>query len=347
MSPRRAAFAIPGNIATPTGGYIYERKLLEGLRAKGRDVLHLKLGGSFPDPSEADMADALEQLRALEPDRAVILDGFVSATLDTEALARLHVPCVAMVHHPLALETGLDAARRDRLYRLERANLVHMAHVFVPSPSTARTLQSRYGVTPDRITVLRPGTERPARAAEPVTPPLILSVGIQHPRKGHDVLLRALARLGHLDWQAVIAGKVHDEAHAADLMRLRDDLALAERVDIAGYVAPERLAALYAQASIFALATRFEGYGLVFDEALAHGLPIVSCAAGAVPETVPDGAGRLVPPDDPVHFATALETLLRDPALRTRQAEAARQAGAALPGWSNTARRAGAVLDRL
>jgi hypothetical protein len=64
---RTAAFAIPGDIATLTGGYIYERRLLEGLRAAGRDVRHIQLAASFPDPSPADMADAVAQLAALEP----------------------------------------------------------------------------------------------------------------------------------------------------------------------------------------------------------------------------------------------------------------------------------------
>lgn len=58
----RAAFAIPGDITTLTGGYIYERRLLEGLRALGHDVLHLQLAPTFPDPSAADMADAVAQL---------------------------------------------------------------------------------------------------------------------------------------------------------------------------------------------------------------------------------------------------------------------------------------------
>jgi hypothetical protein len=79
---------------------------------QGRDVRHLQIGASFPDPTPEDMADRdRAALTALEPARAVILDGFMSATIDTDALARLHVPTVAMVHHPLALESGLEPAR--------------------------------------------------------------------------------------------------------------------------------------------------------------------------------------------------------------------------------------------
>jgi glycosyltransferase involved in cell wall biosynthesis len=344
---RRAAFAIPGDITTPTGGYIYERRLLEGLCAQGRDMRHLQLGTTFPDPSAQDMADAIAQLRSLEPDRAVILDGFISATLDTEALAALHVPSVAMVHHPLALEVGLDRARKEHLYRVERANLAHVDHVLVPSPATAAMLTGSYDVAPERITIARPGTDQPKRKRAPVKPPLILSVGIQHPRKGHDILLKALARLTDLDWTAVIAGKPYDEAHAADLAQLHDDLGLGTRVSLRGYVPDVELAELYARASIFALATRYEGYGLVFDEALAHGLPIVSSETGAVPDTVPKGTGHLVPPDDPKAFAFALAELLTDAARYATCAKAAEAAGKDLPGWADTAATAGAVLDRL
>lgn len=347
MTLRRAAFAIPGDITTPTGGYIYERRLLEELRAQGRDVRHIQLGASFPDPTPGDMADAIAQLRNLEPDRAVILDGFISATLDTRFLAQLHVPSVAMVHHPLALETGLDAARRDVLFRKERANLAHVSHVFVPSPATARILTGSYGVPAERITIARPGTRRPARRRTPCTPPLVLSVGIQHPRKGHDVLLKALARLKHLEWTAVIAGKVYDPDHAAELARLHHDLDLCTRVRLAGYVSDAELSALYTSASLFALATRFEGYGLVFDEALAHGLPIVSCRTGAVPDTVPAAAGRLVAPDDVDAFAQALADLLQDRAGYGLCADAALAAGSELPTWADTASIAGSVLDEL
>jgi glycosyltransferase involved in cell wall biosynthesis len=344
---RPAAFAIPGDIETLTGGYIYERRLLEGLRAQGRDVDHIPLGSSFPDPTPADMADAAARLRAIEADRPLILDGLVFGSIDTAILAALPMPVVAMIHHPLAHESGLDSVRRDHLYRTERDNLRHTAHVLVPSPHTRAVLVSDYGVDPSQITIARPGTDRPLGKLPKADPPLILSVGIQHPRKGHDILLRALARLMARDWQAMIVGSRYDAAHAADLDRLHSDLGLGDRVRLAGRLPGDDLGRAYAQASIFALATRYEGYGIVFDEAMAHGLPIVTCATGAVPDTVAEGAGLLVPPDDPDAFAEALDRLLSEPALRARMAATSAEAGAALPGWADTARLAGEVMDRL
>ncbi|MEM1375797.1 MAG: glycosyltransferase [Pseudomonadota bacterium] len=347
MTQRRAAFAIPGDLTTPTGGYMYERRLLEELQAQGRDTKYLKLGDTFPDASPAHMADAIAQLKALEVDRAVILDGFVSATLETDALASLQIPTIAMVHHPLAFETGLDEARREQLHALERANLRRVSHVLVPSPATKTILIDAYSVPAEKITIARPGTDRRARAGEKQSPPLILSVGIQHPRKGHDVLLEALAKIQHLDWQAVIAGKVYDEAFANTLVNLHRDLGLERRVKLAGYVGDDELTALYSSATIFALATRFEGYGLVFDEALANGLPIVSCHTGAVPDTIPKNARLLVQVDDPAALADALTQLLQNPELYRSKQTAAQNAGDKLPTWADTAKIAGSVLDDL
>ncbi|MCQ0972016.1 glycosyltransferase family 4 protein [Paracoccus sp. TK19116] len=344
---RSAAFAIPGDIETLTGGYIYERRLLMGLRDQGRNVTHLQLPASFPDPSAAEMTDAVAQLQGIDAERVLILDGLVFGAIETHGLAGVRAPIVAMIHHPLALETGLDPSTRDHLFRTERDNLRLARHVLVPSPHTRDTLVHRYDVDPARITIARPGIDRPHFTPVADKPPLILSVGILHPRKGHDILIEALSRLDDLDWRAVIVGNPWHRAHADDLARMVKQTGLGDRLRLAGRVSAEELQGLYASASIFALATRFEGYGIVFDEAISHGLPIVSTKAGAVPDTVPPGAGLLVPPDDVEAFADALRTLLSKAGDRDRMAQAASKAAQALPGWKDTAAIAGIVIDSL
>ncbi len=142
-------------------------------------------------------------------------------------------------------------------------------------------------------------------------------------------------------------GSAYDPACAEPSPRQHEALGLGDRVRLGGRVSQERRTPSTARQSIFALATRYEGYGIVFDEALVHGLPIVTCRTGAVPDTVPPETGILVPPDSPEAFAAALRGLLTDFALRQAMATAARTAGAALPGWGETARIAGTVLDAL
>jgi len=346
-SAASAMFAIPGDILTQTGGYVYDRRLLEGLRATGRQVGHIALGATFPDPTPEDTADAAEKLSLVPAHCPVIIDGLALGALDTAAVAAMSAPMVAMIHHPLAFEGGLDAGRREYLFQTERDNLRLAAHVIVPSPHTAEVLTTDYGVPENLITIAQPGTDQPVSFGQPVWPPMILSVGIQIPRKGHDVLLRALAGITDIAWQAVIAGSIRDTNYGATLECLRDDLGLADRVRLAGHVEEDELAKLYGQATVFALATRFEGYGMVFSEAMANGLPIVTCRTGAVSDTVASGAGVLVPPDDPDLFAQALRRVIQDSRHRHALADASAQAGALLDGWEQTAARVGAVLDSL
>jgi glycosyltransferase involved in cell wall biosynthesis len=334
----RAAFAIPGDLATCTGGYIYERRLLESLNGIGLPTGHVALMTSWPHPTPEAEAELAQALAALPEGLPLILDGLVFGSMDTDLLARQARPVIAMLHHPLGLEAGLPPARAEALIARETANLRHAAHVVVPSLHTRDILVTAFDVPPARISIALPGFDRPTSAAGPkADPPLILSVGILCARKGHDVLLEALARVADLDWQAAIVGLTHDEAVRDALLAQRDRLALAERVAFTGVIPAAALDRLYRAATLFALATRYEGYGLVLSEAQLYDLPVLSCAVGAVPRTLPQGA-ILAPPDDPAAFADGLRRLLTDMDLRARLARESTAQAATLPHWQDTAR---------
>lgn len=343
--PRSAAFAIPGDIDQKTGGYIYEKSLLLALRAAGRRVDHIELPAGFPLATPGDAAATRRQLAAVPPDVPLILDGLVYGGIETAALAQVRAPLVAMIHHPVGLETGLDPNVARMLVAREAANLALAAHVVVPSPHTARILTSDFGVEPARISIAPPGFAPPDPVRDPVDPPLILAVGLIAERKGHDVLLSALEKVTDLRWQGQIVGGTHDAALLDRLVAQRAALGLSARVAFRGRLEEQELANLYRQATVFALATRYEGYGMVFGEAMLHGLPIVTCDGGAVPETVPPGAGLIVPVGDAAGFAEALRAVLSDRRLRARVAAAAAAAGNRLPAWSATAAVMGKVLD--
>ena len=116
-------------------------------------------------------------------------------------------------------------------------------------------------------------------------------------------------------------------------------LGLSARVRLAGPQVGPDLDAHYAASDIFVLASRYEGYGMVFAEAMAHGLPVVASGAGAVRDTVPDAAGIVVPVDDRRALAAALRRMIADPEFRRARAEGAWEAGQALPRWPDTAAR--------
>ncbi|MEM9126196.1 MAG: glycosyltransferase family 4 protein [Pseudomonadota bacterium] len=332
-----AVFAIPGDKDQRTGGFIYEATVLRMLNEIGCTTAHLQLPGSFPNPTADDMGRAVSALCAVPRSCPIILDGLVFGAIDPAGLARVQAPVIAMIHHPLGLETGLPPDRADFLLRNETAALRHAAHVMVPSAETARVLSTRFDVRPDRITIAKPGFVRPTLQRCEISPQVILSVGLLTRRKGHDTLLHALSTIADLPWQAVIVGKEHDRYTARDLYRQSSALNLNARVTFAGELDAESLNRWFNSATIFALATRYEGYGMVLSEAMLFGLPIVSCDAGAVRETMGQ-AGLLVPPDDPEAFGAALRLLLDDPATRKRQSQLSFAEAGSLPEWHDTAR---------
>ena len=345
---KEVVFAVPGDLATPTGGYTYDRRIIAELPALGWRAQVLDLGDGFPHPSVATKAAACAQLAALAPGRPVVIDGLAFGVLaDAAAALRSRHPLVALVHHPLALESGVSAAEAAALRQSERAALVCARHVVVTSAATARLLAADYDVPAERLSVVEPGTDRnevPPRESHGVV--ALLAVGAVVPRKGYDVLVAALARLKDLSWRLLIAGDLGRNPDAAQ--RLAADIArlgFAERVTMAGAVTPDRLVALYAAADLFVLPSRFEGYGMAYAEAIAHGVPVVGTTAGAIPETVPAGAGVLVPPDDIDALAATLRRLIERPDERQRLAAGAR--AARFPSWRDQAGLFAGILEGL
>ncbi len=345
---REVAFAVPGDLATPTGGYAYDRRIIAGLSALGWRVEVCNLGDGFPRPTAQARAVANAKLAAVPRGRAIVVDGLAFGVLPEAAVAlRASHPLVALVHHPLALESGLSKDASASLQASERAALDGARHVITTSAATARVLAADYGVAEDRLSVVEPGTDRtavqPRRRNDTMT---LLAVGAVVERKGYDVLIAALAKLKQLPWRLVIAGDCGRSPQA--FARLEGDIArfgLADRVSLLGAVGTEELATLYASADLFVLPSRFEGYGMAYAEAIAHGVPVIGTTAGAIPETVPASAGVLVPPDDVAALATALRRLIESPSDREQLAAGAR--AVRFPSWSDQAARFAQVLDRL
>ncbi|CDN56244.1 Glycosyltransferase, family 1 [Neorhizobium galegae bv. officinalis bv. officinalis str. HAMBI 1141] len=334
---RDLVLAYPGDLETRTGGYGYDRRVVAALTDLGWNVELISLGDGFPDPNAKQLDDAGRMLSGLADDSLVLVDGLAFGVMDEWAgreAKRLKI--MALVHHPLALETGLDGERRQALAAREKAALAQTRGVVVTSHATAAELAANYAIPAEKITVAIPGMDPAPLAVGGGDPPLILSVGTLTRRKGHDILISALEKLRDLPWTCRIVGsKVLDPGVAAELERQVAQSGLGDRIELAGQIDDTR--SEFAKADIFALASRYEGYGMVFAEALAQGLPIVGCATGAVPDVVPKSAGFLVPPNDPDAFAAALRRLLEEPETRISMADAAVIAGARLPSWRDTA----------
>ena len=340
---------MPGDIETRTGGYVYDRRIVAGLRARGWSVDVARFDESFPYPTAEARAEAERGFATIPDGTTVVVDGLALGALPDEiAIHRTRLRIVALVHHPLAAETGLQPAIADALRDSERLALSHARKIVVTSRRTAASLAD-YGVLRDRIAVVEPGTDPapPARGSQSALQSTLnnhhstislLCVATLTPRKGHEVLLRALASLPARNWRLTCAGSVdRDPATASRLRALIRSLDVEERVTLAGDLDARQLAAEYDRSDLFVLPTLYEGYGMAVAEALARGLPVISTATGAIPDIVCDDAGIVVPPGDWAAFGDALARCLCDEALRERLADGARRARTRLPTWDAAA----------
>ncbi len=330
---------VPGPIEQRTGGYIYDARVVSGLRELGWSVVVHSLEGVFPDPDRRARSSLVSTLAEIPTGRCVVMDGLAMGALPEPVQAEAErLRLLALVHHPLADETGLDADARNRFTGLEQAALTACVGVLVTSAFTAGRLRD-YGVKADRVRVVYPGTDRCPPAVGPGrdAPPALLCVGSVTPRKWHDLLVRALARLQDLPWSCVCAGSLTAAPrYAESVQALIREMGLDGRVQMIGECASGRLDALYHQASLFVLPSHYEGYGMALSDAMARGLAVVSTTGGAIPHTVPSDAGVLVAPGDDGALTGALSDLLAEPGGAERRGTLAAAAGRhakALPTW--------------
>jgi glycosyltransferase involved in cell wall biosynthesis len=336
---------VPGPLETCSGGYAYDRRMLAGLRHRGWSVTVRTLDASFPRPSPAALDRAARELAAIPDGSTVLIDGLALGAMPGEVEhEHTRLRLIALVHHPLAAETGIDRDAADELESSERRALAAVRLVVVTSRATRASL-AHYGVGRDRIAVVEPGTDRAAQARGSKDGLLhLLCVAALIPRKGHNTLARALATIADGRWRLTCVGSVQRDPHTVEqfVASLRAD-GLEERVLLAGEVDESTLAACYDAADVFVLPTFYEGYGMAVAEALAHGLPVISSATGAIPELLTGGAGLLVPPGDPEALAGALLQVL-DPDARAQLAEGAREARTRLSTWEDAADKMADVL---
>lgn len=341
------AFAIPGDLQSPTGGYAYDRRVLGLLASYGINATHVELPGSYPAPSAHDLDDTERLIAAAPPHAKLLIDGLAYGAMPAELIDRLGRRIIALVHHPLALEAGLSDSQKSALVDSEKAALARARHVIVTSRSTADSLTADYGVPKARITVAEPGTNPALRATGTGTPMQLLAVGAVSARKAYDVLVAALEPLADLDWRLTIAGATDRNAETVTALRERIAASpISERITLAGAVVPATLDRFYASADLFVSPSLYEGYGMVLAEAMARGLPIVCTTGGAAAETVPDAAALKAAPGNVEELTAALRQALTHRKQRRAMADAAWDAGRQLPTWEETARRiAAAILE--
>ncbi len=345
------ALMLPGNVDTVvSGGNIYDRRLREGLRQAGADVVVATVDGSWPQPdtaSEQDLAAALAEAGG-NTARAVIVDGLLAAgcpavirhAVDSGIDVRI------LVHMPLALDPGLDPETAVTLDRSERDALHASCGVIATSAWAAEELRRRHHLS--EVAVAAPGVDR-APTATGSAPPRILQVGTISPVKNQLTTVAALAQLTCFDWTARLIGPAPDAGYLQRVQEAIEEAGLQDRIELTGELTGSELERQWQAANISVLPSRTETYGMVVAESLSRAVPVVVAAGTGAEETLGlDSTGRrpgfVVDSDSPDDLAAALSTWLNGETLQGHMRVVAESRPTILTGWENTVQ---AVLETL
>ncbi len=346
---RGATLVVPGDPASRTGGYEYDRQMARALHARGWTIDVATVPDGYPIPDAIIRRRVREVLARIADGRPVLVDGLAMGVLPDEMIAEAsRLRLVALVHHPLAREAGLSGDLALALFQSERRALRAARHIVVTSPSTAEAL-AEYGVPPGAVSVVLPGT----MAAEMATgsgeaQPRLLCVGSVIPRKGHRVLVEALGRLRDVPWTLRCVGSLDRDPVTAAAVRARATaLSIGGRMQFLGELSEQALAEEYRRADLFVLPTLYEGYGMVVAEAVARGLPVVASDTGGIGQLLGRDAGIAVAVGDVDALTDALRHVLSDTSARARLAEGARRTRSHLPTWLDAADVMSDVLARV
>ena len=318
------AFALPRPDPTQGGAStLYADRMATELRRLGHNV-------SITESDDPALPDGATP----------IVDGLLLPALLPRLDELVQRDAIALVFHPTA-RAGRDPGARPAVQTAEQSMLPALRRVVATSAEVAARLGQDFGVPSGALHVVPPGLDAlPRSPGNGGSACRILSVGVLTPRKGHDILLRAAARLADLDWTLDIAGADgRDPAYAG---ALQDQIrTLGARATLHRNPAPAALDALWQAASMFALATRWEAYPTAVAEALRRGLPVLVSAGGSAAALVPADAGLACNLADEPTLSKCLRRLVFDGPMRADMAEAAWRAGQDLPGWPAQA----ALLD--
>jgi glycosyltransferase involved in cell wall biosynthesis len=326
---------VPAPFDQVSGGYTYDRRMVDGLRGGGHTVAVVELAGRFPLSDDDSRESTCASWDQLAEDTRPVIDGLALPAFSGMEDALAARGAIGLIHHPTALETGFSESERTMLRGIERRLYPRLHRVIVTSETTADRLAADFAVDRTRMAVVVPGIDDAPRSIGSGGPTCrILSVGTVVPRKGHDVLLRSLSRLPDLDWHLTIVGSLQREpAWAASLVDLAGQLGITAQVCFAGELTGTELEALWRSADLFALATWFEGYGMAVAEALRRGLPVAVTSGGAAAKLIDPEAGVVCEPGDQMQLTKALRRVIFSASLRQEMGQAAWQIGQRLPGW--------------
>jgi glycosyltransferase involved in cell wall biosynthesis len=356
----RLGLIIYGSLATLTGGYLYDRMVVEQLRLQGDEVEVISLPWrTYARHLTDNLSGALWRRLSGQRFDALLQDELNHPSLvwvNRRLRRRCHYPTVAIVHLLRCSEPR--SAWQNRFYHWVERQYLQSVDGYVYNSQTTQTVVEGVVGTGRPGVVAYPGrdhlcpritTEQIVERARRSGPLQILFVGNLSPLKGLHTLLQAVTQLAPETWHLTVIGSLTmAPAYVRSIRQQVAQAGLAGSVALLGALPHAEVATHLGRCQVLVVPSFYEAFGIVYLEAMSFGLPVIASTAGAAHELItPDQTGFFIAPGDAEALAGHLRMWQRDRALLLQMGLAARQRAMAHPTWAESVGRIRGLVQTL
>jgi glycosyltransferase involved in cell wall biosynthesis len=304
----------PGKIDSVSGGYIYNKNIIEGVRAHSVDVELLIPGTDFPFPSEKSIEMCREFFRKIERSSIVVVDSLILGTIPKlieEFAEKLII--AGMIHLPLSLGPDFTEDEKEDFRERELTSFNYSKLLIVTSEFLKSEIV-KMGIDEEKIHVVTPGINKTINERNyPENPINMLCVSRISEAKGQLDLLKALENLRYFNWNVTFCGgfDIQDE-YFKTIRKSISNSGIDVRITFTGEISGNELEKFYQQADLLILTSYFETYSMVLQEAMAFKIPIISTSTGATTQTADSQVAKFYKPGDITKLGKHLLSVLGD-----------------------------------
>lgn len=345
----RLGLLIYGSLDSLSGGYLYDRKLVEHLQEQGDQVetISLPWRNYMSHLGDNLSSSLLQRLSALEVD--ILLQDELNHPslfwLNRRLQQRVSYPIISIVHHLRLSER--HPTWLNQLYRCVERNYLTSVNGFIyNSQTTKNVVENLVGAGYPSQVAYPAGNQLQAgltegeirqRAIRP-GPIQVLFLGNVIARKGLHTLLQAVSQLQAGSWSLAVIGSLEsDQTYAAHMQQLATQMRLSSQVRFLGTLADHELTDQLSKAHVLVVPSSYEGFGIAYLEGMGFGLPAIATTAGSAHELITHEVdGYLIEPDDAIHLAQLLKNLYENRKQLTRMSLAAQRRFSIHPTWKQS-----------
>lgn len=308
-------FLISGDINLPIHSHIYHKRITEGLKVKGHQVVIHQLSDDFPFPSETNILKCKQILESINITETLVLENSVFGVIP-DILKNIQNPIIALMHVTFAADQNLTAYQREMVLDTAKKAQSFASQFFATNIYAQKALINE-GIEAHKITTILPGVEPCARKKNyPERPSKLLSVANYYRNNGHVNLIKALTALKGKRWELHCYGNLDaDKGYVEELQVLIRRNGLQEKIWLHPALTDNALSQTYLNADLFIHPLSFEAYSTELVTALAHGIPVVASTGGGNSEIIPPKMGKLFKPNVIYVLQTIIDELLENAVL--------------------------------